>query len=204
MSKAKKNIPLQFRVLPDADSETLYNTTHFRFDSYDGETGERTGVSNLFAVSVVHTDPMFDLVNGVAYVDVGLAYCNGDNFDRSTGASLAHVRLLERGEDVVRLMFRVDEDAEDTKPLALAASWSKKLQSADGRREVYGLIRDAIERQIVPRFFPQNFRRALRAGTVRPKKCRDCNGCGSGLPKAVHDILEGLGLSGDNVRVVKL
>ena len=209
MSKTKKTIAVQFRAVLQNERDPLFNTTHFRFDSYDQLTGEFSGASNLYAISAVYTDPVFDLVSGVINVDVGVAFCNGDNFDRNEGASRAYNSLMMRDQSrYMRLAFRVDPDVHpEMKAHAIASDWHKKLLKPEGRREVHAKIRDTIERIVASSMLPHKLRHALRDGVIRPKKCRGCGGCGSaneGLPKAVRDILEGLGLNASNVQVVKV
>lgn len=209
MNKPKKNIALQSRSVPENERDPLYNTTHFRFNSYSTETGELLGASNLFAISAVYTDPVFDLVSGVVNVDVGVAFCNGDNFNRTEGADRAYTALKDRDQTrYFRVAFRVDPEVQpDTKASAIATDWFKKLQKPEGRREVHAKIRDSIERTVATSMLPHNFRHALRDGVIRPKKCRGCTGCGTSndnLPKAVQDVLESLGLDASNVKVVKV
>jgi hypothetical protein len=142
-------------------------------------------VSNLYAISAVYTDPVFDLMNGVVNVDVGMAFCNGDNFSRSLGATRAFNNLKNRNMTrYMRLALRVDPDAQPgMKAHVIASDWYEKLQKPEGRREVHAKIRSCIERVIASSLLPHKFRHALRDGLIRPKMS---------LSKAVQDVLEGL------------
>ena len=138
------------------------NVRHFRFREND-ENG--SAISNRFAVTVSYTNPQIDIIEGTTYVDVGVAICFGDNFDRRIGAAIANERALDRCSPELRTRVYLREiDPQNQYANYTLLNWREILLDPDGRRRINVAIREILWQYVERKLLSESMRQMIDNG----------------------------------------
>ena len=141
------------------------NVKHFRFREHivNGSV-----ISNRFAVTVSYTNPQIDIIEGTTYVDVGVAICFGDNFDRRVGAAIANERALNRCSPELRTRIYLREiDSENQYANYTLLNWREILLDPDGRRRINVAIREILWQYVERKFLSESMRYMIDNGILK-------------------------------------
>ena len=162
----KPRIRRLVEALDESEANTpkfdVTNVKHFRFREHN-ENG--SAISNRFAITVSYTNPQIDIIEGTTYVDVGVAICFGDNFDRRVGAAIANERALNRCSPELRTRIYLREvDPESQYANYTLLNWRELLLDPDGRRRINVAIREILWKYVEKRFLSESMRDMIDQG----------------------------------------